>query len=61
VKVDVVARTGEELYRLLVVMPEGNRSLGRPRRKWMNNIKTCLGGTERNGVDWTDVSQDRDK
>jgi hypothetical protein len=36
-----VARMGEKrnVYRLLVVKPEGQRPLGRPRRRWMDNIK----------------------
>jgi hypothetical protein len=40
-----VARMGEKknAYRLLVGKPEGNRSLGRPRRRWVDNIKMDLG------------------
>jgi hypothetical protein len=36
-----VARVGEErgVYRVLVGKPEGNRPLGRPRRRWEDNIK----------------------
>jgi hypothetical protein len=39
-----VARMGEKknVYRLLVGKPEGTRPLGRPRRKWINNIKVDL-------------------
>jgi hypothetical protein len=39
-----VARMGEKrnLYRLLVRKPEGKRPLGRPRRRWMDNIKMDL-------------------
>jgi hypothetical protein len=37
-------------YRLLVGKPEGRKRLGRPRCKWMNNIKTQLGE-----VGWGDV------
>jgi len=39
-----VARMGEErgVYRFLVEKPEGKRPLGRPRRRWVNNIRTDL-------------------
>jgi len=39
-----VARMGEErgVYRVLVGKPEGKRPLGRPRRRWMDNIRTDL-------------------
>jgi hypothetical protein len=47
-----VARMGEKrnVYRLLVGKPEGKRPLGRPRRKWINNIKMDL---LEKGVLWT--------
>jgi hypothetical protein len=58
-----VARMGEKgnAYRLLVGKPEGNRSLGRPRRRWMDKIKMDL--RERGWVimDWMDLAQDRDQ
>jgi hypothetical protein len=40
-----VARIGEtrDAYRILVGKPEGKRPLGRPRRRWVNNIKMDLG------------------
>jgi hypothetical protein len=38
-------------YRLLVGKPEGNRPIGRQRRKWVDNIRTGLG--EVDGVVWT--------
>jgi hypothetical protein len=43
-----VARMGEKrnAYKILVGMPEGKRPLGRPRRRWMNNIKMDLRGIE---------------
>jgi hypothetical protein len=43
-----VARMGEKrnMYRLLVGKPEGKRQLGRPRRRWIDNIKMDLGTTE---------------
>jgi hypothetical protein len=41
-----VARMGEEwrVYRVLVGKPEGKRHLGRPRRRWVDNIRTDLQG-----------------
>jgi hypothetical protein len=47
-------------YRILVGKPEGRRPLGRPRRRWMDNIKTALRETGWDGVDWVDLAQDRD-
>jgi hypothetical protein len=47
-------------YRILVGNPEGKRPLGRPRRRWVNNIKKDLRQTGWNGMDWTDLVQDRD-
>jgi hypothetical protein len=47
------------VYRLLVGKPEGKRPLGRPRRKWMNNIKMDLLEIEWGGVDWIGLTQDR--
>jgi hypothetical protein len=44
-------------YRILVGKPEG-KSLGRPRRRWVDNIKTDLGGIGWDGMDWIDLSQD---
>jgi hypothetical protein len=48
-------------YRLLVGKPEGMRPLGRPRRRWVDNIKMDLGEIEWVGVDWIGLAQDRDK
>jgi hypothetical protein len=51
-----VARTGEgrSVYRVLVGRPEGKRPLGRPRRRWDNNIKMDLReiGMGRTGFNW---------
>jgi hypothetical protein len=44
------------VYRILVGKPEGKRSLGRPRRGWMNNIKMDLREIEWDGVDWIGVA-----
>jgi hypothetical protein len=41
--------------------PEGKRPLGRPRRRWVDNIKMDLGEVGWDGVDWIDLSQDRDR
>jgi hypothetical protein len=41
--------------------PEGKRPLGRPRRRWLDNIKMDLREIGRNGVDWMDMAQDRDQ
>jgi hypothetical protein len=59
-----VARMGEDraLYRLLVGKPEEKRPLGRPRRRWEDNIKMDLqevGGGGR--WDWIELAQDRDR
>jgi hypothetical protein len=48
-------------YRLLVEKPEGKRSLGRPRRRCVNNIKMDLLEIGWGSVDWTGLAQDRDK
>jgi hypothetical protein len=48
-------------YRILVGKPEGKRPLGRPRRKWVNNIKMDLSEIGWGGVDWIDLALDRDQ
>jgi hypothetical protein len=47
-----IARMGEKrhAYRLLVGKPEGKRPIGRPRRRWVDNIRMNLGE-----VEWSDV------
>jgi hypothetical protein len=47
--------------RILVGKPEGTRSLGRPRRRCVDNIKIDLREIEWGGVDWIDLAQDRDQ
>jgi hypothetical protein len=42
----------EERYRLLVGKPEGKRPLGRPRRRWDDNIRMDLGEVGCGNVDW---------
>jgi hypothetical protein len=48
-------------YRILVGKPEGKRPLGRPRRRWENNIKMDLREIGSAGIDWIDLAQDRDR
>jgi hypothetical protein len=47
------------VYRLLVGKPEGKRPLGRPRCRWIDNIKMDLLETGLSVVDWIGVAQDR--
>jgi hypothetical protein len=56
-----VARMGEKMnaYRLLVGKPEGKRPLGRPRCRWVDNIRMDLGEVGWGNVDWIGVAQDR--
>jgi hypothetical protein len=58
-----IARMGEKrnAYRLLVGKPEGKRPLGRPRRRWVYNIKIDLLEIGWGSVDWIGLAQDRDK
>jgi hypothetical protein len=39
--------------------PEGKKALGRPRRRWDDNIKMDLREIEWGGMDWIDLAQDR--
>jgi len=58
-----VARMGEErgVYRVLVGKPEGRRPLGRPRRRWVDNIRTDLQKVGCGYVDWIGLARDRDR
>jgi hypothetical protein len=47
------------VYRLLVGKPEGKRPLGRPRRRWIGNIKMNLLEIGLNVVDWIGLVKDR--
>jgi hypothetical protein len=47
------------IYRILMGKPEGNRPLGRPRRRWVDHIKIDLRETEWDGVNWINLTQDR--
>jgi hypothetical protein len=45
-------------YRLLVGKPEGKSALGRPRRRWVDNIKMDVGEVGWGGVDWIGLAED---
>jgi hypothetical protein len=50
---------GRGAYRVLVWRPEGRRPLGRPRRRWEDNIKINLGEIEIDGANWIQLAQGR--
>jgi len=54
---------GEErgVYSVSVGKPEGKRPLGRPRRRWADNIMTDLQKMRCGYMDWIGLTQDRDK
>ena len=58
-----VARIGEErgVYRVLLGKPEGRRPMGRPRRRWVNNIRMDLQEVGCGYTDWIGSAQDRDR
>ena len=58
-----VARMGEErgVYRVLVGKPEGRKPLGRPRHRWMDNIRMVLQEVGCVYMDWIGLAQDRDR
>ena len=58
-----VARMGEErvVCRVLVGKPEGKRPLGRPRRRWMDNIKMDVQEVGCGGMEWIELAQDNDR
>jgi hypothetical protein len=58
-----VARMGEDrgVHRVLVEKPEGKRPLGRPRRRWEDNIKMDLQEVGGGRGDWMELAQDRDR
>ena len=49
------------VYRVLVGEPEGNRPLGRHRRKWEDNIEMDLQDIKCGGVDWIELAHDRNR
>jgi len=58
-----VARMGEVrgVHKVLVRKPEGIRSLGRPRRRWEDNIKMDLQEVGGDRGDWMELIRDRDR
>jgi hypothetical protein len=58
-----VACTGEmrNAYKILVGNPEGKSPLGRPRRRWEDNIRMYLTETGWEAVDWINLGQDREQ
>ena len=48
-------------YSVLVGKPEGRRPLGRPGRRWEDNIKMDIREMVWEGMDWIDVAEDRDR
>jgi hypothetical protein len=58
-----VARMGEKrnAYKLLVGKAEGTRPRGRPRRRWVNDIRMHLGEVGWGDVDWIGLAQDRNR
>ena len=52
---------GRGVHKVLMGKPEGNRPLGRPRRRWEDNIKMELQEVGRVGGDWMELAQDRDR
>jgi hypothetical protein len=58
-----VARMGEKrnAYRLLVGKPEGRRPLGRPRRRWLDNVRMDLVEVGWGDVAWIGLAQDTDR
>ena len=49
------------MHKILVGKPEGNRLLGRPRRRWEDNIKMDLEEVGRACGNWNELAQDRDR
>ena len=52
---------GRGVHKVLLRKPEGKRPLGRPRRRWENNIKMDLEEVGRGFGDWMGLAQDRDR
>jgi hypothetical protein len=50
-----------KVYKVLVGKPEGNRPLGRLRRRWEDGIRMNLRETGFGGVDWIRLAQNRDR
>jgi hypothetical protein len=52
---------GRVVQRVLVGKPEGKRPLGKPRRRWKDNIKVDLQEAGGGYGDWMELAQDRDR
>jgi len=52
---------GRGMYRVLVGKPEGKGPLGRPTRRWEDNIKMDLQEVGCGGMDWIELAQERDR
>ena len=52
---------GRGVHRVLVGKPEGNKPLGRPRRRWEDNIKMDLQEVGGGCVDWMELAQDMER
>ena len=68
IRIDHDARSSERQirytlihYRVLVGKPEGRRPLGRPRRRWEDNIKMYLQEVGCEGMDWIELAQDSER
>jgi hypothetical protein len=51
----------KNVYRMLVGKPEGKRPLGRSRRRWVDNIKLYLREIGLGGMNWINVTHDKDQ
>jgi hypothetical protein len=49
------------VYRVMVRKPGGKRPLGRPRRRWKDNITVDFQKVGRGGMNWIELAQDRDR
>jgi hypothetical protein len=54
-------KTDDKAYRLLVGKPEGKRPLGRPKRRWVDNIRIDHGEVGWGDVDWIGLAKDRNR
>jgi hypothetical protein len=54
-------REKRNAYKILVGNPEGKRPLGRPRRRWVYNIKMDIREIGRGDMDWIELAEDTDQ
>jgi hypothetical protein len=54
-------RENMNAYRILMGIPEGKSPLGRPKRRWVDNIKMGLREIGWDVMDWIDLAQNRDQ